>query len=98
MWDSNGPKLAVQPLKLAVLVASDDDGTLLARAIERELETARCGVGRGELVVRVVKRAPIATASGFDRITGACVESAVARVSVRRIADDTFVRVAIELR
>jgi hypothetical protein len=85
---------APSPPKLAVLAGD----AALARAIERELATAHCGVGRGELLARVVQRAAIASVTGFDRITAACVPRAISAMSVRRIADDTFVRVAIELR
>jgi hypothetical protein len=87
-------RLPPSPPKITVFAG---DATL-ARVIERELATAHCGVGRGELVVRVVRRTAIANVTGIDRIAASCVERAVATMSVRRIADDTFVRVAIELR
>jgi hypothetical protein len=90
-------KVPPAPPKLALL-ASVGDAAALVRLIEHEVAGARCGIGRGELEVRVVNRGAIATAARFDRITAACLERALAAVSVRRISDDTFVRVSIELR
>jgi hypothetical protein len=91
---SRSLRLPPSPPKMTVLAG---DATL-ARSIERELATAHCGVGRGELVVRVVRRTAVTTATGFDRITATCVERAIGVMAVRRIADDSFARVAIELR
>lgn len=70
-----------------------------APALMRVLRRTRiaCGSGRGEVTVAVFGGRAVATATGFDSITAACIERAIEGESFSRI-DEAFAHLTVELK
>jgi len=80
-----------------VLRVGTDGGHAIRRAIATSDSLARCGPGRGEVIVRVARGEATVQVSGFETPNATCVKVAVERTRYTRIADGSIARIAIDL-